>query len=75
MKLSGEDNPFFGQKHTEEIRQKMGENHADVSGSNNPNFGKPLSKERIEKIRGDKNPMFGRRGDKHHCFGRTSRTI
>lgn len=33
---SGENNPFYGQKHSEETRAKMRERHADVSGSNNP---------------------------------------
>lgn len=33
-KMVGEKNPFFGQKHTEETRNKMKENHYDCSGAN-----------------------------------------
>ena len=32
----GENNPFYGKKHTEETRKKISGNHADVSGENNP---------------------------------------
>lgn len=32
---SGEGNPFFGKKHTEETRKKMSENHCDCGGANN----------------------------------------
>lgn len=30
------NNPFRGQKHTEETRQKMSKNHADIKGDKNP---------------------------------------
>jgi len=33
-----------------EIKQKIRDNHADMSGENNPNFGKPLSKEIKQKM-------------------------
>lgn len=33
---AGEKNGFYGKKHSEETRSIMRENHADVSGSNNP---------------------------------------
>lgn len=41
---------------TEEARRKISENHADISGEKNPNYGKGY------KIRGEKNPFYG----KHH---------
>ena len=50
-KLSGSNNPNYGNKWSENIRKKISENHADVSGSNNPMYGK----------RGKKSPMFGRK--------------
>lgn len=34
--LSGELNPFYGKKHTEETKKKMRENHADFNGGKNP---------------------------------------
>lgn len=34
--LSGENNPFYGKKHTEDTKKKMSENHADVTGDKNP---------------------------------------
>jgi len=40
--ISGEDNPFFGKKHSNESKLKISLNHADVSGTNNPNYGKGL---------------------------------
>ncbi len=46
----GENNPFYNKKHKEETKQKMKENHADVSGSKNPMFGK----------KGKDNPNFGK---------------
>jgi len=32
----GENNPFYGKKHTSETRLKMSENHADFTGDKNP---------------------------------------
>lgn len=39
------------------VRKKMSQNHADVSGDKNPMYGK----------RGELAPFFGRIGDKHHA--------
>ena len=39
----------MGKKHSESARQNMSKNHADVSGENNPNFGR----------KGEDNPCFG----------------
>ena len=64
--LSGERSPTKRQ----DVRKKMSENHADVSGEKNPNYGKTMSREQREKISqtkrrnadsvGCKNPMYGR---------------
>lgn len=42
MSLSriGEKNHFFGKNHTEKSKQKISKNHANVSGKNNPMYGK-----------------------------------
>lgn len=39
---SGENHPLYGKHHTDETKQKLSENHADVSGKNNPCYGKKL---------------------------------
>lgn len=36
----GENNHFYGKHHTEETKRKMSDNHANVSGENNPMYGK-----------------------------------
>ena len=51
-KLVGEKNPFFGKTHTDETREKMSVNHADVSGENNPyrkSLADPKKKEEARK--------------------------
>lgn len=50
-KLSGKNNPNYGRKWGEDFRRKISEHHADVSGENNPMYGK----------RGEKSPMYGRK--------------
>jgi hypothetical protein len=50
-RLSGQDHPLFGVGHSPESRYKISKNHADVSGTNNPNFGRGL--------KGSANPNFG----------------
>lgn len=87
MTKSGKDNPMFGRKHSVESRKKMSENaiNRDVSGSNNPMFGKPGPKSMLgrnhsvesrQKMRGKRdavgganNAMFGLVGEKHPAFG------
>lgn len=59
-KFSGDKNPFYGKKHSEETRKKLKDfsNQPDelkrrserVKGSNNPMYGKKLSEERKKKI-------------------------
>ena len=39
-KFTGENNPFYGNHHTEDTKKKMSENHADFKGENNPKYGK-----------------------------------
>lgn len=34
--FSGKSNPFYGKKHSKETKNKMSQNHADFTGSNNP---------------------------------------
>lgn len=48
---------LIGKKHTEERKQKMSENHADVSGPNNPCFGK----------KGPDHPAFGTKRELIQC--------
>lgn len=36
IKYSGKGNPYYGKKHSEKTKRKISENHADVSGINNP---------------------------------------
>ena len=36
VRLFGEDNPFYGMKHSEKSREKISKHHADVKGKNNP---------------------------------------
>jgi len=38
---TGSLNSFFNKKHSEETKKIMSQHHADVSGSNNPMYGKP----------------------------------
>ena len=57
----GENNHFFGKHHTEETREKMKENHADVSGDKNPMYRKGY------KVSGSKNGMYG-----VHRYGKDS---
>lgn len=65
----GEDNPFFGQKHTKESRQKISEaRRGKCTGENNPNYGKPLAEKTRKKIsearkgkyKGKDNPFYGK---------------
>lgn len=42
-RMKGDKHPLYGVGHTNESRAKISKNHADVSGSRNPNFGKGKS--------------------------------
>lgn len=52
-RFTGENNPMYGKKHSEETRKKMSEHHADVSGENNPFYGN-------HSLAGKNNPMYGK---------------
>ena len=43
-----------------EIRRRMSENHADVSGENNPNYGKHMSEETKRKMIANRNTCKGK---------------
>lgn len=47
---TGEKNPFYGKRHSEETREKMRNNHRNVNGINNPNFGKSVPYNRLMKM-------------------------
>lgn len=68
--MSGENNPHYGKKHTEEVKTAQS---ARMRGEKNPNYGKspankgiPHTAEELAKmsaaVKGEKNPFFG----KHH---------
>lgn len=48
---SGKNNPNFGLKRSEETKEKMRKNHANLSGKNHPFYGKYRSDEVKQKIR------------------------
>ena len=54
---NGDSGGTSGSIPNKNVRKKMSQNHADVSGSKNPMYGK----------RGELAPFFGRTGDKHHA--------
>lgn len=58
----------LGSTRSEETRRKMCENHADVSGENNPNYGKHLSEETKRKIVENRNTP---KGESHVNYGKT----
>ena len=50
--MSGEFNPFYDKTHTEDSKQKMSNNHADVTGNNNPfkkSLDDPIKREEHKK--------------------------
>lgn len=58
-----------GHKTSEAVRKKMRDNHADVSGKNNPNYGKHHTPEAMAKIRKARERQFGENNpfwNKHH---------
>lgn len=56
---TGDKNPMFGKKHNERTCKKISDNHANVSGENNPMYGKT----------GKDAPCYGRIGELHPMFG------
>lgn len=53
---------------TDEARKHMSENHADVSGTNNPNYGKHMSEETKRKMIANRNTP---KGKNHVNYGKT----
>jgi hypothetical protein len=49
--IIGENHPRFGTKHTDKTKQLMRENHADVSGENNPSYGKHWWTNGVETVK------------------------
>lgn len=76
---TGENNPFFGKKHTEETKRKF-KNRKRRVGKDSPNFGRSMSKETREKLSrslkgkkwSDKRRMsyVPIRGENHHMYGK-----
>ena len=56
-----------GKKRSEESKRRMSENHADVSGENNPNYGKHMSEETKHKMIANRNT---RKGKDHPNYGK-----
>ena len=52
---------FAGHTHSKKTREQISLNHANVSGKNNPWFGKKRP-DHSKKMMGENNPMFGRIG-------------
>jgi hypothetical protein len=69
---SGERNSFYGKKHKEESKSKMGGAVVDYSGEKNPFYGKKHTAESIENMKkklsemnsGEKNPFHGKKHSK-----------
>lgn len=72
--LKGKDSPWYGRKHSEETKKKLSEINKGKIGSNK---GRKFSKEWCQNIskgkmglcKGEKNPMYGIRGNKNPNFG------
>lgn len=58
-RMSGENNPFYGEEHSEETKKKMRQNHAHLSGKNHPNYGKNFP-QISKRMLSNSNPNFGK---------------
>lgn len=80
--LVGENNPFFGRKHTDETKEKF-KSRRVLKGEEHPLYGKPISEARklaISKAhkgtkwsdeRREASKSYLRRGEDHHMFGKS----
>jgi hypothetical protein len=74
-KIKGENNPFYGKTHSEEIKEKIRQSKL---GENNPNYGKSHSEENRRKMsekkkgkfKGKNNPNYGKRGKNSPNYGK-----
>lgn len=62
----GEDNPFYGKHHTEESRELMRKNHADVFGEKNPFYNKTHSEEIKKKLSENAKNRFKDNKNRYH---------
>lgn len=67
MRTKGENNPFYGRKHTEETKEKIKKSHWSVTGKYSPKPGNKMSEEAKAKMRanhydvsGENNPRYGK---------------
>ena len=60
----GEKHHMHGKYLTEEHKQKISDKHADVSGKNNPNYGRTGEQAPMYGRIGENSPMYGRSGEK-----------
>jgi len=68
QKMKGENNPFYGKKHSRETRDKLSFNASQRIGKNNPFYGKHITDEHKLKmnnalgdISGKNNPFYGKK--------------
>ena len=58
----------LGSTRSAEVRKNMSENHVDVSGENNPNYGKHMSDDIKQKMIANRNTP---KGENHINYGKT----
>jgi group I intron endonuclease len=57
--MSGENHPMWGRHHSEKTKRKISKNHPDISGKNNPCYGRV----------GKNHPMYGKVGKDSPRYG------
>ena len=66
--MSGENNPHYGKKHSDEVKAAQS---ARMKGENNPNYGKPPANKGVPWTEEQKaNLSASRMGEKNHFFGK-----
>ena len=72
----GENNPFYGKKHTEEVIQKLREyNQNNQTGENNPFYGKKHSQDSLDKMKKSNEIYYASEQFKKLCFEKTGLNI